>query len=110
MDNTILQIVDAHRHLGVILTSNNKWNKHIDSIIESASKQLSYLRKVKYRFSKDMYSVNVIVHIFGHYLSTPAKSGMAVPRQMRTAWNRFNSQQHELLLAFLSLHHLTRST
>ena len=23
MDNTILQIVDAHRHLGVILTSNN---------------------------------------------------------------------------------------
>ena len=40
MDNTILQIVDAHRHLEVILTSNNKWNKYIDSIIESASKQL----------------------------------------------------------------------
>ena len=54
MDKTILQIVDAHRHLEVILTSNNKWNKHIDSIIESASKQLSYLRKLKYRFSKDI--------------------------------------------------------
>ena len=54
MDNTILQIVVAHRHLGVILTSNNKWNKYIDSIIASASKQLSYLRKVKCRFSKDI--------------------------------------------------------
>ena len=50
MDNTSLQIVYAQRHLGFILTSNNKWSKHIDSIIESASKQLSYLRKVKYRF------------------------------------------------------------
>ena len=56
MDNTILQIVDAHRHLEVILTSNNKCNKHIDSIIEAASKQLSYLRKGKYRFSKDILS------------------------------------------------------
>ena len=56
MGYSILQIVDAHRHLGVILTSNNKWNKHIDSIIESASKQLSYLRKVKYRFSKGIFS------------------------------------------------------
>ena len=56
MDNTILLIVNAYRHLGVILTSNNKWNKHIDSISESASKQLSYLRKVKYRSSKDILS------------------------------------------------------
>ena len=57
LENTILQIVDALRHLGVILTSNNKWNKqHIDSIIESASKRLFYLRKVKYRFSKDILS------------------------------------------------------
>ena len=104
MDKTMLQIVDAHRHLRGILTSNNKWNKHIDSITESASKQLSYLRKVKNR-SRKTYSVNFIAPIFGHYLSTPAKSGIAVPRQMRTAWNRFNLQQHELLLAFLSLHH-----
>ena len=36
MENTILQIVDAHRHLGVILTSNNKWN-HRDSSSGRAS-------------------------------------------------------------------------
>ena len=31
--------------------------------------------------SRKTHSVNFIAPIFGHYLSTPAKSGMAVPRQ-----------------------------
>ena len=52
MDGTILKIVETHKHLGVRLSSNNKWSKHIDSIIESASKQISYLRKIIYQFSK----------------------------------------------------------
>ena len=47
MDGTIL-----HKHLGVQLSSNNKWSKNIDSIIASASKQISFLRKIKYKFSK----------------------------------------------------------
>ena len=52
MDDTVLEIVDIHKHLGVILSSNNKWTSHIDSIIKSASKQISYLRKLKYQFPK----------------------------------------------------------
>ena len=50
IDGTILKIVETHNHLGVHLSSNNKWSKHINSIIESASKQISYLRKIKYQF------------------------------------------------------------
>ena len=41
-DNTRLNIVETHKHLGIHLSSNNKWTKHIDSVI-SASKQVSYL-------------------------------------------------------------------
>ena len=52
MDNSVLKIVDMHKHLGVTLSSNNKWNKHVELIIKSASKQVSYLRKAKYQFSK----------------------------------------------------------
>ena len=48
MDNTVLKIVEIHKHLGVYLSSNNKWSKHIDSITESASKQISFLRKSNY--------------------------------------------------------------
>ena len=47
-DNTPLNIVETHKHLGIHLSTNNKWTKHTDS----ASKQVSYLRKLKYQLSK----------------------------------------------------------
>ena len=50
--NKLLKIVEIHKHLGVFLSSNNKWSKHIDSIIKSASKHISFLRKIKYQLSK----------------------------------------------------------
>lgn len=53
MDGTILKIVDTHKHLGVVMASNNKWAAHIDTIIQSAAKQVSFLRKLKYKFSKE---------------------------------------------------------
>ena len=52
MDNTVLKIVEIHKHLGVFISSNNKWSKHIDSVIESASKQISFLMKIKCQFWK----------------------------------------------------------
>ena len=54
MDNirVIIKIVETHKHLGIVLASNNRWSAHIDILIQSAAKQLSFLRKVKYRFSK----------------------------------------------------------
>ena len=51
-NNTILKIVEAHRHLGVTLSSSNKWTVHINAFIQSSAKQVSFLRKIKYRFSK----------------------------------------------------------
>ena len=46
-DDAVLNIVETHKHLGIYLSGNNKWTKHIDSVIMSASKQVSYLRKLK---------------------------------------------------------------
>ena len=70
MDKSVLKIVDIHKHLGVTLSSNNKWNKHVELVIKTASEQVSYLRKAKYQFTKEifsklycivLYSVNCIV-------------------------------------------------
>ena len=52
-DDAVLNIVETHKYLGIYLSANNKWTKHIDSIMMSASKQVSYLRKLKYKLSKD---------------------------------------------------------
>lgn len=57
MDNTVLDIVNTHKHLGVTLSSNNKWSNHIDTIIKSASKQVSFLRKIKYKFSSETLNI-----------------------------------------------------
>ena len=51
-DENVLKIVENHKHLGVTISSNNKWSKHVDSIINSASKQISYLQKVKFQLPK----------------------------------------------------------
>ena len=40
-DNARLSNVENHKHLGIHIASNNKWTKYIDSIIDSASKQIS---------------------------------------------------------------------
>ena len=37
-DNTRLNIVETHKHLGIHLSSNNKWTKQIDSVIPAAFK------------------------------------------------------------------------
>ena len=55
-DNAVLSIVETHKHLGIYLSANNKWTKHIDSIITSDSKQVSYLRKLKYKLSKNTHN------------------------------------------------------
>ena len=52
-DDAVLNVVEIHKNLGIYLSANNKWTKHIDSIIMSASKQVSYLRKLKKKLSKN---------------------------------------------------------
>ena len=51
-DENILKIVENNKHLGVTISSNNKWSNHIDSIINSASMQISYLQKLKFQLPK----------------------------------------------------------
>ena len=47
-DNASLNIVEHHKHVCIHLAANNKRTNHIDTIIDSASKQVSYLRELKY--------------------------------------------------------------
>jgi hypothetical protein len=49
--NTI-PITMSHKHLGVTLSSDAKWNNHIENIILSVSRYLGILRKLKYRLSR----------------------------------------------------------
>ena len=42
----------SHKHFGVTLSSDAKWNNHIENIILSVSRHLGILQKLKYRLSR----------------------------------------------------------
>ena len=47
-----IPITMSHKHLGVTLSSDAKWNNHIENIVLSVSRHLGILRKLKYRLSR----------------------------------------------------------
>lgn len=51
-DQTTLPPVNLHKHLRVVFSSDCGWNTHIDKLIESVSKQLNVLRKLKYKLKR----------------------------------------------------------
>ena len=41
---SVLQSVDSHCHLGVVLSSNLKWSAHVDQVVSKTSKKLGLLK------------------------------------------------------------------
>ena len=48
MNNTIISTVTEHKHLGLQLSDDGKWNKHIDMITKKAFSRVNILRKFKF--------------------------------------------------------------
>ena len=46
-NDTQLKFVEDQRHLGLTFSSNGKWHKHIDNILNSATKVVGIMRKLK---------------------------------------------------------------
>ena len=47
MDNNDISIVSEHKHLGLVISDNGSWEKHIDMITEKVYKRINILRKFK---------------------------------------------------------------
>ena len=52
MDNTNIDEVVSHKHLGIILQNDCLWQSQIDSIIAKVSPMVNCLRSFKYRLSR----------------------------------------------------------
>ena len=51
-NNTSINFVDSHKHLGVTLSDDRQWHAHIENILSSEYKILGIMRKLKYTFSR----------------------------------------------------------
>ena len=58
-----IPITMSHKHLGVTLSNDAKWNNHIENIILSVSRNLDILRKLKYRLSRQNLEKLYLVYI-----------------------------------------------
>ena len=52
IDGIPVSFVSDHTHLGLTLSNNGRWNKHIENIVNSASKIIGIMRKLKYTFHR----------------------------------------------------------
>ena len=67
-NNTILETVAKHKHLGVKSSTNLSWKDHVTTISESAGKKLNILAKLKNLLDRKSFINNV-------YLFHLARSG-----------------------------------
>ncbi|MCG8048002.1 MAG: endonuclease/exonuclease/phosphatase family protein [Candidatus Thiodiazotropha taylori] len=49
---TQINFVSDHKHLGLTLSCNGQWKKHIENIIASAAKVIGIMRKLKFTFHR----------------------------------------------------------
>jgi hypothetical protein len=56
-------ITNSHSHLGVIFSTDAKWNIHIENILSSIYKHLNVFRKLKYKLSRKNLENLYLVYI-----------------------------------------------
>lgn len=66
-DNEIINESNMHKHLGVTLQSNCKWENHIDTIITKCRTLTACLRSFKYQFSRKTLSTLYKSYILPHF-------------------------------------------
>jgi hypothetical protein len=51
-DNTTIKRVDDHKHLGVTISHDLSWSKHIKEVTAKATRRLGVMRKLKYKLDR----------------------------------------------------------
>ncbi|WAR19219.1 hypothetical protein MAR_001057 [Mya arenaria] len=85
-NNSQLNFVEHHKHLGVTLSENGKWHEHINSILNSAGKVLGSMRLLKYKLKR-----NTINQIYISYLRPILEYGSIV-------WDNCTKYEKDIVL------------
>ena len=62
----VIKNVSSHKHLGVFISSDLKWNNHIEYLCECASKKLSMLKSLKFTLDRKSLETIYVSFILDH--------------------------------------------
>jgi hypothetical protein len=63
INGKIIPFSTSHKHLGVILFQNAKWNEHLENMITNITKHLGILRKLKFSMNRSNMGKMYLVYI-----------------------------------------------
>ena len=58
-----IPLSNSHKHLGVILSQNTKWNEHLENMITNITKHLGILLKLKFSLNRSKLEKMYLVYI-----------------------------------------------
>ena len=69
MENKDMSTVSEHKHIGLVISDNGSWDKHIDMITEKAYKRINILRTFKLILDRKTLE-KCILHLSNPYQNT----------------------------------------
>ena len=67
LNNTNLEVLTQHKHLGIILQSNFKWDAHVTALAAKVSNLISCLKSYKYRFTRKTLEILYKSFVLPHF-------------------------------------------
>ena len=79
MNGSVLEEVDTFKHLGVTLSKDLSWNKHIENLATTAGKCLDILNALKYKLDRVTLDVAFMLPLLDLNSNIVILSGTIVP-------------------------------
>ena len=80
----VLETVDSAKYLGVVLTRDLRWNRHVENIAYKVNQSLGFLRRnlrINSSYLKSL-AYKTLVRPLLEYSSAESQNGIPIPKKM----------------------------
>ena len=94
MENQQITETDSHKHLGIYLSSDCTWHKHIDFVKEKAWKRINIMRKLKFEIDRKSLEI-FFLPLLDLFWNMQASSGTIAHNMKRRNLIKYKMKQQE---------------
>ena len=94
MENQQIAETDSHKHLGIYLSNDCTWHKHIDFVKEKAWKRINIMRKLKFEIDRKSLEI-IFLPLLDLFWNMQASSGTIAHKMKRRNLIKYRMKQQE---------------